>query len=415
MTVELRWGARTYVMGIVNVTPDSFSGDGLAAPGRGSAEIVAAAVEQAGRFVEAGAEILDVGAESTRPAAYYGAHPPVDAETEAALAVPVVRALAERYGDRALVSVDTAKGSVARAALEAGAGMVNDVWAGHRDPGTVAAAAEAGAYLALMHNRNDTDYPEGLLPAVLHWLADARDAAVAAGVARERILVDPGVGFGKTPEQSIEVLRRLGELRVLGQPILVGTSRKRFIGELLGGLPSEQRVEGTAASVTLAVASGADVVRVHDVEPIVRAVRVADGIVRGGERSATRHGPEGAAMDRITLSGMRFSARHGLLTTEREEAQEFEVELVCRVDLRAAADSGDPGQGVDYRVLYEQVRQVMAGPHQDLIESLAARIADAVLATTPRVESVEVRVRKLRPPLPGPVAHAEAALTRSRC
>ena len=280
--IELRWGERTWVMGIINVTADSFSGDGIATPGRSEAEIVAAAVDQARGFVAAGAQLLDVGAESSRPAQFYGEHPAVTAEEEAALAVPVVAALAEAFGDRARVSIDTTKGSVARLALDAGATIVNDVWAGRRDPDTVAAAAERGAHLVLMHNKELAEYPGGLFDEVVSWLRGAIDAAVVAGVPRERLIVDPGIGFGKTPPHSIELLHRLAELKAAlgGLPLLVGTSRKRVIGELLGGVPSEQRLEGTAASVALAIGAGADIVRVHDVEPIMRTVRVADGIAR---------------------------------------------------------------------------------------------------------------------------------------
>lgn len=279
---QLRWGERTYVMGIVNLTPDSFSGDGLAPEGRPIDEVVAAAREQAAGFAAGGADLLDVGAESSRPAQFYGEHPRPTPEAEAALAVPVVRALAEAHGSRTMVSIDTTRGSVARAALEAGAGMVNDVWAGREDPATVAAAAERGAYLVLMHNRERADYPGSVLDEVVTWLRAAVDDALGAGVARERIVVDPGIGFGKAPDHSVELLHRLGELKAAlgGLPMLVGTSRKRFIGELLGGAPPAERLEGTLASVALAIAQGADVVRVHDVAPVVRAVRVADGIAR---------------------------------------------------------------------------------------------------------------------------------------
>jgi dihydropteroate synthase len=279
---RLAWGERTYVMGIINVTPDSFSGDGIALPGRSEAEIVADALELARAFVAAGAEILDVGAESSRPAQFYGEHPPVDAEQEAALAVPVVAALARALGGRALISIDTSKGSVARRALAAGAAIVNDVWAGRRDPDTVTAAAEAGAHLVLMHNKELAEYPDGVFAEVAAWLRSAVDDAIAAGVLRERLIVDPGIGFGKTPAHSVELLHRLAELKAAlgGLPLLVGTSRKRVIGELLGGAPPGERLEGTATSVALAIAAGADIVRVHDVEPLVKTVRVADGIVR---------------------------------------------------------------------------------------------------------------------------------------
>jgi dihydropteroate synthase len=279
---ELRWGERTWVMGIINVTPDSFSGDGLAPPGRSQAEIVDAAVDQARGFVGAGAEILDVGAESSRPAQFYGEHPALDPEAEAAIAVPVVAALARIFGGRAKVSIDTTKGSVARMALDAGATIVNDVWAGRRDPGMLDAAAGADAHLVLMHNKDEADYPGGVFDEVASWLRIAVEDAIAGGVRRERLIVDPGIGFGKTPAHSIELLHRLAELKAAlgGLPLLVGTSRKRFLGELLGGAPPDERLEGTAASIALAIAAGADIVRVHDVAPIMRVVRVADGIVR---------------------------------------------------------------------------------------------------------------------------------------
>lgn len=282
MAPELRWGERTYLMGILNVTPDSFSGDGLAPDGRAVPEIVAAALDQGRRFVAAGAEILDVGAESTRPRNAYGDHPAVDAATEEAVAVPVVRALTAELGDRALVSIDTSKGSVARAALEAGATIVNDVWAARHDPGTADAAAAAGAHLVVMHNQEGNDYPDGLFETVVAWLRASVEAAVVRGVGRDRLIVDPGIGFGKGTAHNLELLHRLAELKatVGGIPLLVGTSRKRFIGELLDGVPPDGRIEGTAATVALAIAAGADVVRVHDVETMARVRRVADAVVR---------------------------------------------------------------------------------------------------------------------------------------
>jgi dihydropteroate synthase len=278
----LSWGTRSYLMGIVNVTPDSFSGDGLATPDRSVDEVVAAAVSQAKAFVADGAEIIDIGAESTRPRSAYGDRAPVDARTEAALAVPVVRAVASAIGDRAIVSIDTSKGTVARAALAAGARMVNDVWGATHDPGTAAAAAEANAYLVLMHNQEGSAYPAGAFETVVGWLRMAVEAAVERGVARERIIVDPGIGFGKGTEENLDLLHRLAELKAAldGMPLLVGTSRKRFLGELLDGAAPDDRVEGTAATVALAIAAGADIVRVHDVTQVARTRRVADAIVR---------------------------------------------------------------------------------------------------------------------------------------
>ena len=282
MKPELRWGERTYVMGILNVTPDSFSGDGLATPDRSEADIVAAALDQARRFVEAGADILDIGAASSRPSQFYGEREPVSERQELMLAIPVVSAVARELGDRAWVSIDTTRSEVAYGAVEVGASIVNDVWAARRDTDVAIAAADSGAHLVLMHNQEHDGYPDGVFDAVVMWLTESVEAAEEAGVPRERLIVDPGIGFGKTPAHSIELLHRLGELKAaLGDlPVLVGTSRKRFIGELLGGAPADQRLEGTAASVALAIAAGADIVRVHDVEPIVKTARVTDAIVR---------------------------------------------------------------------------------------------------------------------------------------
>ena len=266
-------------MGIINVTRDSFSGDGLLA-GDGDHDAVAAALALGRRFVDDGADILDVGAESTRPRAVYGDHPDVDAASEAAAAVPVVEALWRELGSRVPISIDTSKGEVARHALAAGASIVNDVWAAQRDPETAVAAASAGAALILMHNKERAEYPDGMMAEIRAWLRDAIHAALRAGVPMEQLIVDPGIGFGKDSAMNLELLQRLGELRALGAPILVGPSRKRFIGELLDDAPPDDRREGTAAAVALAIAAGADIVRVHDVREMARVARVADAITR---------------------------------------------------------------------------------------------------------------------------------------
>ena len=282
MAVDLRWGERTYLMGIVNVTPDSFSGDGLATADRAPDERLDAALALARGFADAGAEIIDVGAESSRPRAAYGDHPDVDEVAELELAVPVVRGIVAELGDRVLVSIDTSKGAVAAAALAAGARIVNDVWGARRDPGTADAAAASGAYLVLMHNQDGSDYPGGVFDTVAGWLRDAVQAAVQRGVPRDRIVVDPGIGFGKGTRENLELLHRLAELRAAlgGLPLLIGTSRKRFLGELLDGAPAADRLEGTSATVALAIAAGADIVRVHDVPQMDRVRRVADAVVR---------------------------------------------------------------------------------------------------------------------------------------
>jgi dihydropteroate synthase len=259
------WGIRTYVMGIINATPDSFSGDGLGDQS-GHAAVRARAM------AAAGADIIDVGGESTRPG-----YRPVPAEEELRRVLPVVEAIAGAVD--VPISIDTSKASVAEAALKAGASIVNDIRGLTADPEIAAVAAAAGAPVVIMHDQKVRD-PARLIPDIVHQLSLRVDRAVRAGIAWERIIVDPGFGFGKTPELNLVLLRRLAELTSLGLPILVGTSRKSMIGQVLGVGP-EDRVEGTAATVALAIAGGADVVRVHDVPQMARVARMADAVVRG--------------------------------------------------------------------------------------------------------------------------------------
>lgn len=262
---EFRWGERTYIMGVVNVTPDSFSGDGMGSD-------VDAAVTQAVRLVEEGADIIDVGGESTRPDSS-----PISADEELRRVVPVIERLAGEIS--APVSIDTYKSDVARRALDAGAAVINDVWGLKRDRALAALAAERGVPLVISANQREAQYDDIVREVItsLKWgMGVARDA----GVAWENIIVDPGIGFGKTLEGNLEVLRRLGELKPLGRPILIGTSRKSMIGMVLD-LPPEQRLEGTAATVAVGIANGADMVRVHDVLQMKRVVVMADAVVRG--------------------------------------------------------------------------------------------------------------------------------------
>ena len=271
-------------MGILNVTPDSFSGDGLLAPGARSP------VERARAFIEAGADILDVGGESTRPGAE-----PISAEEELRRVIPVIQAIRAALPD-ARISIDTYRAAVAAAALDAGAGMVNDVWALRADPEMAGLVAERGVPIVLMHNRLTPSNAEvrerlggryvgvpyeNLLEDVRAELLESVAAARAAGVAEERIILDPGLGFGKTTAQSLELLNRLDELAGLGYPLLIGPSRKSFIGYTLD-LPPDQSVEGSLAAAVMGVVRGANIVRGHDVPEIVRAVRMADAILRTG-------------------------------------------------------------------------------------------------------------------------------------
>jgi dihydropteroate synthase len=269
------WGRRTYVMGIVNVTPDSFSGDGLLATVAGQrGAAVEAAVAQARRMVEEGADIVDLGGESTRPG-----HDPVSEGEEAARVVPVVAATHAALPD-VPVSVDTSKPAVAEAALDAGATLLNDVWGVAPDDAMARLAAARGVPLVLMHNRVGAHYDDFWLE-VMADLRAALGRAVAAGVPRANLIVDPGFGFGKTPEHNLIVMRELAGLRQLGHPILLGASRKSTIGRVLGGLPTEERLEGTLATTAIGIAAGVDIIRVHDVRANVRAALVADAILRG--------------------------------------------------------------------------------------------------------------------------------------
>ncbi len=261
---EFRWGERTYIMGVINLSPNSFSGDGLTG--------VEAALARARRLVEEGADILDVGGESTRPRST-----PLSAEEELRRVIPVIERMTAEVS--VPISIDTYKSEVARHALRAGARMVNDVWGLRGDPELATVAAQEGVPLVIVANQRETTYQE-VVPEVLNSLKRGIKLALDSGVAWENIIIDPGIGFGKTLEGNLELIRRLGELREVGRPLLLGTSRKSMIGLVLD-LPADERLEGTAATVALGIANGADMVRVHDVLPMVRVSRMTDAIVRG--------------------------------------------------------------------------------------------------------------------------------------
>ncbi len=269
---EFIWGRRTYIMGVVNVTSDSFSGDGLDYD-------MAAAVNQAVRMCRDGADMIDVGGESTRPG-----FQPVPADEEVRRTVPVIERLVREVD--VPVTIDTYKAEVARAALAAGACLVNDIHGFRREPEVAAVAAEFDVPAVAMHNQRGREFHD-VIGDITVGLVESLRIARERGLPDERVIVDPGFNFGWTEEQALEMLRRLGELRTLGRPLLVGTSRKSTIGVVLG-LPVEDRLEGTAATVALAIASGADIVRVHDVKEMARVARMADAVVRGWTKSEAR-------------------------------------------------------------------------------------------------------------------------------
>jgi len=280
----LPWGSRTFVMGIINVTPDSFSGDGLLS----NENVLDSAIHQAQKFLEAGADLLDIGGESTRPGSQA-----VSEQEEIERVIPIVKRIARNFPN-ALISVDTYKSGVARQALQAGAHWLNDVWGFKADPEMAAVAAEFQVPVVLMHNRLapssaqvetrlggryiGTDYAD-LIADISNELLESVSIAHQHGIPDERIILDPGIGFGKTVAQNLELIDRLDEIRALGYPLLVGPSRKSFIGYTLD-LPPEERLEGTAAAVSLCIDRGADIIRVHDVAAMVRVTRMTDAIVR---------------------------------------------------------------------------------------------------------------------------------------
>jgi dihydropteroate synthase len=271
-----RWGERTYVMGIINITPDSFSGDGLAS--------VESALSQARRMVHEGADILDIGGESTRPG-----FTPVDIQEEIKRVIPSIQQIKPQI--QVPISIDSSKYEVVRQALEAGAAIINDQWGLKSEPRLAELAVTYRVPIILMSNqrdkggydafnKRDTGYYPDSIVEVLSNLRQSIKTAISTGVPAENIIVDPGLGFGKTWQFDLEIIRRLEELKELNKPILIGPSRKSFIKMILNVPPSE-RVEGTAAAVSIGIIKGADLVRVHDVRPIVRVCKVTDAIVRG--------------------------------------------------------------------------------------------------------------------------------------
>ncbi|MDQ0340666.1 dihydropteroate synthase [Caldalkalibacillus uzonensis] len=267
----LDFSQQTYVMGILNVTPDSFS-DG------GKHQRVDQAVDHAARIITDGADIIDIGGESTRPGAT-----PVPEEEELERVIPVVEALASRFD--VPLSVDTYKANVAREALKKGAHIINDVWGAKADESMAQVAKETGAPIILMHNRHNKDY-QHLIRDMINDLYESIQLVRQAGVKEEQIILDPGIGFAKTYEHNLEVMRSLDAFTALGYPVLLGTSRKSMIGHTLN-LPVDQRVEGTIATVCLGIAKGCAIVRVHDVKEVCRAVKMMDVML--GRKGGGQH------------------------------------------------------------------------------------------------------------------------------
>ncbi|HEY7357393.1 MAG TPA: dihydropteroate synthase [Ktedonobacterales bacterium] len=273
----LTWGSHTYIMGILNITPDSFSGDGMMLDDEPGPEVIERAVARAQQMVADGAELIDIGGESTRPGTERAA--PLPAALEQRRVIPVIERLTATLPPSVILSIDTYKAAVAEAALDAGAALINDITGLHGDPQMAALAASRRVPIVLMSNLRGQPRHDPVAD-VTRQLASSTQRALDAGIAWEHLILDPGLGFGLVREENLCVLARLGELRALGRPLLVGTSRKAHIGLVLG-TAVDDRLEGTAATVALSIAYGAEIVRVHDVRQMARVARMADAVVRG--------------------------------------------------------------------------------------------------------------------------------------
>lgn len=267
---DTRWGKKTYVMGIINATPDSFSGDGIG-------ENVEVGVSLALSFFDSGADILDIGGESTRPPSLYGNVRDISGKEEIDRVIPLIEGI--RAKSSGMISVDTSKSVVADLAIKAGANIVNDVWALKKDPAMVEVVASAKVYVVLMHNESNPNYDDVVYDTI-ESLKRSVDEAVRGGISEDLIIIDPGIGFGKDIFQNLEILRRLEEYKLIGRPILIGTSRKSTIGNILR-LPIQERTYGTAATIAIAISKGANIVRVHDVAEMAQVCIMSDAVIRG--------------------------------------------------------------------------------------------------------------------------------------
>ncbi|SFS03868.1 Dihydroneopterin aldolase [Agrococcus baldri] len=390
---------RAEVWGILNVTPDSFSDGGRYVD-------AGAAIAHARRMRAQGADVIDVGGESTRPGAA-----PLDPAQEQERILPVVRELV-REGFR--VSVDTIHASTARAMMAAGAEIINDVTAGLHDPAMLRTVAEGGARIVLMHSRGidvtvDTGYDD-VVEEVAQHLIERVEAAEQAGIARERILIDPGFGFSKEPADNWRLLARLESLTGLFLPILVGTSRKRFLGALLpDGAPAEERDGATAVTSVLAAQRGASAVRVHDVAATVAGMRALEAMTSVAQATVDRDGDSGS----IRLEGIRAFGHHGVLPEERRDGQEFVIDVDLSVQVGAAARTDRVSDTVHYGELAQRIVAAVERDPVDLIETLAARLVDLCMEH-PLVEAAHITVHKPSAPVGVPFGDVAVTLGRAR-
>ena len=418
------WGSRTYVMAVANLTPDSFSGDGLISSNESTDEFLDRVEQLARDAVRDGADLLDLGAESTRPG-----HTEISAADEIARLMPAIERLRRVLPTLAL-SADTQKVEVAEAALDAGAHMLNDIWGTRAGDEMLQLAADRGVPIVVMHNRNAVATGEGAANFTEAFL-DEMEAVAARGrnlgIPPERLILDPGFGFGKGPAQNLVTLRLLGALRDLGHPVLLGTSRKSTLGRVIDGAPAD-RLAATVATSALAALAGVDIVRVHDVQENRDAVRVIDAALRaagedldeaiGPNPNRADRPPRPSQRDRISVRNVRFNAAHGVYPEEHQKPQPFFVDVEVDADLAPAGRGDALAASVDYSELVRvAVERVGAGGHADLIEALAERIADAAMEVVAisgaTVHQVRVRVRKPEAAVAAPIDWAGVEVVRT--
>lgn len=418
------WGSRTYVMAVANLTPDSFSGDGLISSNESTDEFLDRVEQLARDAVRDGADLLDLGAESTRPG-----HTEISAADEIARLIPAIERLRRVLPTLAL-SADTQKVEVAEAALDAGAHMLNDIWGTRAGDEMLQLAADRGVPIVVMHNRNAVATGEEAANFTEAFL-DEMEAVAARGrnlgIPPERLILDPGFGFGKGPAQNLVTLRLLGALRDLGHPVLLGTSRKSTLGRVIDGAPAD-RLAATVATSALAALAGVDIVRVHDVQENRDAVRVIDAALRaagedldeaiGPDPNRADRPPRPSQRDRISVRNVRFDAAHGVYPEEHQKPQPFFVDVEVDADLAPAGRGDALTASVDYSELVRvAVERVGAGGHADLIEALAERIADAAMEVVAisgaTVHQVRVRVRKPEAAVAAPIDWAGVEVVRT--
>ncbi|MEI6156143.1 MAG: dihydropteroate synthase [bacterium] len=421
--LRVEWGSRTYIMAVANLTPDSFSGDGLMASAEPTADLLDRVELFARSAVRDGADMLDLGAESTRPG-----HTEISVAEEIARLVPAIARLRRVLPTLAL-SADTQKVEVAAAALDAGAHMLNDIWGTRSGDEMLRLAADRGVPIVIMHNRNEVATGErggNFTEEFLDEMAAVASRGRALGIPPEQLILDPGFGFGKSPAQNLVSLQLLGTLRDLGHPVLLGTSRKSTLGRVIDGAPVD-RLAATVATSALGALAGVDIVRVHDVQENRDAVRVIDATLRArGDQADEAIGlnpnrgdrpPRPSQRDRISVRNVRFDAAHGVYPEEHEKPQPFFVDVEVDADLAAAGRGDALAASVDYSELVRvAVERVGAGGHADLIEALAERIADGameVVATSgATVYEVRVRVRKPQAAVAAPIDWAGVEVVR---